>query len=111
MPGHPNNRDGDEPESRAVVVDAFEGECILDAASRNGFLIATRCGGIADCRTCRVEVPPGVSPEAGLSPMEDLEHAALGEVGASTRGRLSCQAEVRGDVTVYVPDPSTMEDE
>lgn len=87
------------------------GQRVLDAASENGFLIATRCGGVADCKTCRVEVPEGVSREHGLTPVDDYEQEALSEVNASERARLSCQAHVIGDVTVIVPDPASMEDE
>jgi 2Fe-2S ferredoxin len=108
--GHPNNRAGDAPRARAFTVDVPAGINILDAASDNGFLIATRCGGIADCKTCRVEVDEGF--EGALSEMQYDEKVALDEVvDRSPRARLSCQARLLADVTVFVPDPAAMEDE
>lgn len=111
LPGHPLNPDGVAPAARAVTLEVPHGQRVLDAASEAGFLIATRCGGVADCKTCRVEVPPGVEREAGLTPVDAFEQEALDEVRASPRARLSCQAHVVGDVAVLVPDPKTMEDE
>lgn len=111
LPGHPSNLDGQDPWSRALVLDVPKGQRVLDAASEAGFLIATRCGGVADCKTCRVEVPEGADREAGLSPLDAFEREALDEVRASPRARLSCQAHVLDDVTLLVPDPRSMEDE
>lgn len=111
LAGHPLNSDGEAPALRALTLEVPHGQSILDAASGAGFLIATRCGGVADCRTCRVEVPLGAGREEGLTPVDEYEQEALDEVNASERARLSCQAHVIGDVTVIVPDPASMEDE
>jgi uncharacterized 2Fe-2S/4Fe-4S cluster protein (DUF4445 family) len=45
-----------------------------------------------------------VSGEAHLSPLNDLEKKHLGNVYFITKLRLSCQAQVRGDVVVEIPD-------
>lgn len=111
LPGHPSNPDGQDPALRALTLEVPRGQSVLDAASEAGFLVATRCGGVADCRACRVEVPLGAHREEGLSPLDAFEQEALDEIDASPRARLSCQAYVIGDVTVLVPDPRTMEDE
>lgn len=111
LPGHPSNREREAPSSRALTLDVPAGQCILDAASEAGFLIATRCGGIADCGTCRVEVPAGAHREDGLTPVAAAEQDALDDVNASQQARLSCQARITGDVAVLVPDPVSMEDE
>ena len=103
LPGHPQRAAG------PIVVTAQRGERVIDVASRSGFLIATRCGGIADCRTCRMDVQAG--SEDSLSPMDDEEHSALAAVGAPLTWRLSCQALLEGDAVVLVPDPALMEDE
>jgi 2Fe-2S ferredoxin len=110
-PGHPRNRDGLNPRRCALVVDVTLGVSVLDAASDHGFLIATRCGGVVDCKTCRVEVPIGTSPEEGLSEIDEDEADALAEVHASPRTRLACQARVLADVEVFVPNPADMEEE
>ena len=92
-----------------MTLEVEEGTKLIDAASDNGFLVATRCGGVADCRTCRMEVESGGD---ALTPIEDAERYALEELEErSPRHRLSCQARVLGDVTVFVPDPASMEDE
>ncbi len=93
------------------MLEVPHGQSVLDAASEAGFLIATRCGGVADCKTCRVEVPLGADRDDGLTPIDDFEQEALDEVHASGRARLSCQAHVIADVTLLVPDPASMEDE
>lgn len=108
MPGHPSNREGALPEKRALVVEVLAGTSVLDAASAAGFLIATRCGGVADCKTCIVELAPG--SDLALSPMEPLEEKALLEIGVRRRSRLACQARVVGDAAVLVPDPTKVED-
>ena len=110
-PGHPANLDGTAPATHALTFEVIAGTSILDAASDNGFLIATRCGGVVDCRTCRVFALEETSREAGLSDVEDDERDALAELGAPVSARLACQARVLGDVSVYVPNPSDMEDE
>lgn len=107
LAGHPANPNGAPPESCARFVDVIPGTRVLDAASTFGFLIATRCGGIADCLTCRIEVAAG--SEQALSPVADSERAALSEAGAPANERLACQARVVADAVVLVPDPSTME--
>jgi len=109
--GHPANLDAAVPATRGLTVEVIRGVSILDAASDNGFLIATRCGGVVDCRTCRVFALDGADREVGLSELEDDERRALEELSAPESARLACQARVLDDVTVYVPNPADMEDE
>ena len=106
MPGHPQNLLGDSKEQRAYWIDVERGTNILDAASRNGVLISTRCGGVADCMTCQVHVVIGAE---NLSPIDAAEREALENLGADKNTRLACQAELLGDVTVDVPDPADAE--
>jgi ferredoxin len=68
--------------------------CIEDA----GVDLLHRCGGNARCTTCRVEVLAGEP-----SPMTDAEQARLARVeDRSPNLRLSCQIQVRSDLTVRV---------
>ncbi|MDQ3512172.1 MAG: (2Fe-2S)-binding protein [Chloroflexota bacterium] len=68
--------------------------CIEDA----GGDILHRCGGNARCTTCRVDIIDG---DAG--PMTDAEAAKLATLGdISSSLRLSCQVQVREDITVRV---------
>ncbi|HZO88399.1 MAG TPA: 2Fe-2S iron-sulfur cluster-binding protein [Chthonomonadaceae bacterium] len=68
--------------------------CIEDA----GIDILHRCGGLARCTTCRVEILAGEAP-----PMSERERAALQrEPGLLGKYRLSCQIRVASDLTVRV---------
>lgn len=68
--------------------------CIEDA----GVDILHRCGGNARCTTCRVEVLAG-----DPGPMTEAEEARLAQVkDRSPHMRLSCQIQVRDDLTVRV---------
>lgn len=68
--------------------------CIMDA----GVDILHRCGGNARCTTCRVEILAG---DAG--PMTPAEEERLSRVESRTPNlRLSCQVQVRDDLTVSV---------
>jgi ferredoxin len=75
-----------------------EGERLVLAIEDAGVDILHRCGGNARCTTCRVEIVEGdpgpmTEPEAErLSRVEDRSDAL----------RLSCQVQVRGDLTVRV---------
>lgn len=67
---------------------------IMDA----GVDILHRCGGNARCTTCRCEI---ISGDAG--PMTDAETQRLARVEDKTpTTRLSCQVQVRNDVTIKV---------
>ena len=68
--------------------------CIEDA----GVDILHRCGGNARCTTCRVEVLAGEP-----SPMTEPERERLGRIAdLASNTRLSCQIQVRDDLTVRV---------
>ncbi len=68
--------------------------CVEDA----GVDILHRCGGNARCTTCRVEIVAG---DAG--PMTEAEEERLSRVeDLPPDTRLSCQVQVRDDLTVRV---------
>ncbi|MGH2533874.1 MAG: 2Fe-2S iron-sulfur cluster-binding protein [Thermomicrobiales bacterium] len=68
--------------------------CVEDA----GVDILHRCGGNARCTTCRVQVLSGTP-----SPMTNAEVERLQRVKNKPEGmRLSCQVQVREDLTVRV---------
>ena len=60
-----------------------------------GIDILHRCGGIARCTTCRVEVLSGDVP-----PISEAETEALEEPELIEKYRLSCQIRVQSDMTV-----------
>ncbi len=63
-----------------------------------GVDILHRCGGVAKCTTCRVEILEGTAPA-----MEEAERERLArEADLPTDTRLSCQIRVTDDLTVRV---------
>ena len=81
-----------------AVVTASEGRRLVLAIEDAGVDILHRCGGNARCATCRVEVIAGEA-----SPITPAEEERLSRVvGRSENTRLSCQIQVRGDLTVRV---------
>ena len=72
----------------------------------NGIDVLHRCGGIARCTTCRVEVLAGEVP-----PLNAAETAVLTKDPDEdlTGFRLSCQIRVESDLTVRVAKRSHLE--
>jgi 2Fe-2S ferredoxin len=74
----------------------------LDIALNGGVDLEHACGGNCACTTCHVIVKQG---EENLSPMEEDEEDRLYMAdGLTLHSRLGCQAVVKGDVTVEIPD-------
>jgi 2Fe-2S ferredoxin len=77
------------------------GTTLLDAAKRVHAGVRTRCGGVAGCLMCKVNV---AGDQAGfLKEPTDAERYKLGPL-LNDGVRLSCQARVLADVTVTVPE-------
>lgn len=77
-------------------VDAPNGETILQIALDAGIPIEHACGGNGFCTTCMCKVKQGME---NLSPRNDREEN-MGVV--NDPDRLSCQAQIQGDVEVEV---------
>jgi ferredoxin, 2Fe-2S len=77
-------------------------ESILDVAMNNGFHLEHACGGSCACTTCHVVVKQG---DANLSEMEDDELDRVEQAADyQLKSRLGCQAVVKGDVVVNIPE-------
>jgi len=89
---HPEGKSGEVPENLSL----------LEAAERLGFPLNHDCGGNASCTTCRVEVQSGQEhlSEIDFDEQDLLDREALSEPWH----RLGCQARLRGDVVVRVPE-------
>ena len=75
---------------------------LLDIAINTGVDLEHACGGNCACTTCHVIVKEG---EENLSEMSDEEEDRLYMAdGLTLHSRLGCQAVVKGDVTVEIPD-------
>jgi ferredoxin, 2Fe-2S len=75
---------------------------LLDIALANDLHIEHACGGAGVCGTCHVIVTAGAE---NLSEAQDDEMDVVDQVPSATlESRLACQAVVKGDVTVTVPN-------
>lgn len=85
-----------------MVVEAKEGESVLDAALRNGIDIEHACEMSCACTTCHVIVREGFD---SLEESDELEDDMLDKAwGLEHESRLSCQAMVADeDLTVEIP--------
>ncbi len=78
------------------IVEAKDGETILKIALDSGIPMEHACGGNGFCTTCMCKVKHGME---NLSPRNDREE----NMGITDDpDRLSCQTEIRGDVTIEV---------
>ena len=75
--------------------DAPEGKKLVLAIEDAGIDILHRCGGNAQCTTCRVEVLSGEVP-----PISEAEIEALEEPDLIEKYRLSCQIRLHSDLSV-----------
>lgn len=75
--------------------DVEEGKKLVLALEENGVRILHRCGGLAKCTTCRVEVLAG-----DFYDITDIEKNAFSDKAIDDFLRLSCQIRVNGDMTV-----------
>jgi uncharacterized 2Fe-2S/4Fe-4S cluster protein (DUF4445 family) len=89
------------------------GTTVLDAARSLGVDIDSVCGARGICGRCQVSPGVGEFPKHGitsapdhLSPFAVLEASYRAEKGLSADRRLSCTAEVCGDVLIDVPPES-----
>lgn len=87
------------PEGRSVEV--RPGTTLLEASRRARVHIRTRCGGMASCLMCKVRVSPG--PESALQEPGPAERRMIGPL-LGEGVRLSCQARVKADVAVTIPE-------
>lgn len=85
-----------------MVVEAQEGETILDAALRNGIEIEHACEKSCACTTCHCIVREGFD---SLEESSELEDDMLDKAwGLEPESRLSCQARVTDeDLVVDIP--------
>lgn len=85
-----------------AVVEAQEGESIVDAALRNGIEIEHACEKSCACTTCHVVVREGYD---SLEEADELEDDYLDKAwGLEPDSRLGCQAKVaEDDLVVEIP--------
>jgi uncharacterized 2Fe-2S/4Fe-4S cluster protein (DUF4445 family) len=89
------------------------GTQLLQAARTLGVDVDSVCGGRAICGRCQVLVMEGDFPKHGvsshaenLSPLSSAEQSYAGERPLPAGHRLSCSAQIRGDLVIDVPQSS-----
>lgn len=89
-------------DSKYPLADHGKPGSLLDIALANGIELEHNCGGSCACTTCHVIVREGAE---NLSEMvEDEEDRLDMAEGLTIHSRLGCQAVVRGDVVVEIPE-------
>ncbi len=74
---------------------------ILEASRELGVEIESLCGGVEGCGKCKVKLLEG-----SLSPFTDEEAKFITEAEKVEGYRLGCAAQIRGDVSIFVPEES-----
>jgi uncharacterized 2Fe-2S/4Fe-4S cluster protein (DUF4445 family) len=88
-----------QPVGKRVHVDA--GSTLLDAAQSGGIAIASLCGGIGSCDSCKVRLISGK-----LTPATLEEQATFSPADLEAGYRLACQAQPLSDVILEIPPES-----
>ncbi|MFC5699874.1 2Fe-2S iron-sulfur cluster-binding protein [Cohnella faecalis] len=87
------------PDGRSIQV--RPGTTLLDASRRARVSIRTRCGGVAGCLMCKVTVAAEYESSLNAPPAPEARKLdTLLDEGV----RLSCQARVKANVVVTVPE-------
>ncbi len=81
-----------------------EGKTIIEASRELGIEIESLCGGVRNCGKCKIKLVEG-----HLSPFTDEEAEFITELERTEGYRLSCAAQIKGDVLIYVPEESRPE--
>jgi 2Fe-2S ferredoxin len=98
----PVNKTVEVDDAQYPLADHGKPGSLLDIALAHGIELEHNCGGSCACTTCHVIVKEGAE---NLSEMQEDEEDRLDTaVGLTIRSRLGCQAIVRGNVVVEVPE-------
>jgi len=84
------------PGGEETVVE--DGTLLILACRKAGVKVPNLCGNRGLCTTCSAEIRHGGD---SLSGVESQERQMLAWIGAPSRVRLACQAQVHGDVEVH----------
>jgi 2Fe-2S ferredoxin len=75
---------------------------LLDIALKHDIRLEHNCGGNCACTTCHIIVKEGMEHLSTMQPDEE-DRLDMAE-GLTLASRLGCQAVVRGDVVVEIPE-------
>ncbi len=85
--------------------DILGGKTVLEAARELGVEIESVCGGERNCGKCRVRLEKGLH----LSPFIEEEKNFINDEERAEGYRLACAAQIRGDVLIFVPEESRVQ--
>jgi len=89
-----------EPDGDEHIVEAEDGDSLLEIAQSHKIHIEHECEGNCACTTCHVQIMKG---DDELCEMEDAEANRLGMIPfMNFRSRLACQARLEGDGDLLV---------
>ena len=98
----PLNKTVEVDDAKYPLADHGKPGSLLDIALAHDIALEHNCGGSCACTTCHVIVVDGAEH---LSEMEGDEEDRLDMAeGLTIHSRLGCQAVVRGDVVVEIPE-------
>jgi len=90
-----------------------EGKTVKEASRKLGVDIEGICGEQATCGKCKIKIEEGVFEKYGiesrmghLSPIGEAERKFFKAQEQRDGYRLACQASIRGDIVVFVPEES-----
>jgi 2Fe-2S ferredoxin len=96
-----------EGHKEQVVVEAYEGDSILDAALDNDIQLNHNCGAVCACSTCHVYVDKGMDDLPEITDKEEdfIDRA----IDPRINSRLACQCILKqGEIEVTIPDQSSI---
>lgn len=82
-----------------ITVETSAAVSILNTLIRESIAIDHRCGGRAQCGTCRIRIVSGFE---STSPVNERERAKLDKFKRNENLRLACQTYISGDVTIDI---------
>ncbi len=86
--------------------EVLEEKTIIEASRDLGVEIESLCGGVRNCGKCRVKLMEG-----HLSPFTEEESKFITGEEKAEGYRLSCVAQIRSDVLIFVPEESRIEEQ
>lgn len=92
--------------TKEIIVEAREGDTILDAAHDHDVHLNHNCGAVCACSTCQVYIDKGMDSLPEISDKEEdfIDRA----INPRINSRLGCQCVITSDIEVTIPDQSTI---
>lgn len=90
-------------------ISAEHGQTLLEALIAAGIFLRADCGGKRRCGKCMVKIPQTF--RKSISAPDESEAKYLGEKELAAGSRLACCTEVRGEISIEIPETSRLSPE